>query len=70
LNPNELRHARRELGLSIRQLADMLSVDADVVRRMEIQIGSEGHRPIRGSIQRLVRAYLDGYRPPDWPMAE
>jgi hypothetical protein len=45
----------------------MLSVDADLVRRMEIQIGNEGHRPIRGSIRRLVQAYLDGYRPPDWP---
>ncbi len=70
MTPTQLREARRELGLSVRQLAAMLSVDPDLVRRMEIQIGDEGHRPIRGSIQRLVRAYLDGYRPSDWPLSE
>jgi predicted transcriptional regulator len=69
VTPNELRQARRELRLSIRQLAEMLSVDADLVRRMEIQVGGDGHRPIRGSIERLVRAYLWGYRPPDWPVS-
>lgn len=67
MTPTQLREARRDLGLSVRQLAAMLSVDPDLVRRMEIQIGDEGHRPIRGVIQRLVLAYLDGYRPPDWP---
>jgi hypothetical protein len=63
----ELRRARRTLGLSTRQLAAMLAVDADLVRRMEIEPGREGHRPIRSSVERLVQAYLDGYRPPDWP---
>lgn len=69
MTPNEFREARRVLGLSLRQFADMLSVDADAARRMEIPAGIEGHRPIRGSVERLVRAYLDGYRPPDWPSA-
>ncbi len=63
----ELRYARRTLGLSVRQLAAMLAVDADLVRRMELEPGREGHRPIRSSVGRLVQAYLDGYRPPDWP---
>lgn len=68
MTPTQFREARRTLGLSVRQLAAMLEVEPEVVRRMEIQIGSGGHRPIRGSIQRLLRAYLDGYRPPDWPV--
>jgi transcriptional regulator with XRE-family HTH domain len=67
MTPTEFRHARRELGLSVRQFAEMLGVEPEAVRRMEIQFGEGGHRPIRGSIERLIRAYLDGYRPPDWP---
>ena len=67
LTPTEFRKARNALGLSVRQLAQMLSVDPEVVRQMEIQIATGGHRPIRGSIVRLLQAYLDGYRPPDWP---
>jgi hypothetical protein len=67
MTPRELRQARSALGLSVRQMAAMLAVDADLVRRMEIETGREGHRPIRSSVGRLVQAYLDGYRPPDWP---
>lgn len=70
MTPHEFRQARRALGLSVRQLAAMLAVDPDLVRRMEIQIGDEGHRPIRGAVKRLMQAYLSGYRPPDWPVPE
>lgn len=68
LTPTEFRRARNALGLSIRQLAAMLSLEPEAVRQMEIQIGNGGHRPIRGSTVRLLDAYLNGYRPPDWPV--
>jgi hypothetical protein len=70
MTPTQFREARRMLGLSVRQLAAMLEVEPEVVRRMEVQIGSGGHRPVRSSTERLLRAYLDGYRPPDWPLDE
>lgn len=63
------REARHRLGLSVAELATMLGVDPVHVRRMEMQPGKPTHRPVRETTERLVRAYLDGYRPQDWPRA-
>lgn len=63
----QLQQARRELGLSVRGLAAMLGVGELQVRRMELAPDKSSHRPINGTVQRLLRAYLDGYRPADWP---
>lgn len=67
MSPDDLKQARRTLGLSVADLAAMLGVAPSHLRRMEMQPGKEAHRPVRETTQRLVQAYLDGYRPPDWP---
>jgi transcriptional regulator with XRE-family HTH domain len=65
----ELREARRILGLTVREFADMLGVRPQHVRRMETPPGQGAHRRVTATTERLVRAYLSGYRPRDWPRA-
>lgn len=66
MTPSELKQAREALKFSHSQMARMLGYDAvkgaKKVRRME-----KGARAISAAQARLVRAYLDGYRPADWP---
>jgi len=66
LTPTALKEARHTLGLTLAELAPLLGYEgvngARLVRRME-----SGDRTIRPAQARLVRAYLDGYRPADWP---
>lgn len=64
----QIVEARRKLGLTQIQLADMLGIGLRQVKRLE------GDAPANsGLIQpyaaRLLQAYLDGYRPADWPDA-
>jgi predicted transcriptional regulator len=67
MTPEALKEARRNLGLTVPQLAVMLGVHQDHIRRMEMQPGKPTHRPVRGTTERLIAAYLSGYRPDDWP---
>jgi transcriptional regulator with XRE-family HTH domain len=67
MTPEELKEARLALGLSVTQLADMLGVSHQHARRMTIPPDKGAHRPINRTVARLLRAYLNGYRPPDWP---
>lgn len=66
MSPNEIRAARSALGLSLDKLAAMLGYvgpfKKDQMHKLEI-----GTRDLRPPQERLLRAYLDGYRPPDWP---
>lgn len=63
MTPDDIRAARRSLGLTQAQLADMLGY-ARSDRVSEIERGIE--RP-SVAVRRLLQAYLDGYRPADWP---
>lgn len=67
MTPTEFREARHKLGLTLSQMARMLGYtgahDMQQIRRME-----SGERNIREAQARLVRAYLSGYRPNDWPV--
>lgn len=67
MTPSEIRRAREELGLTQAQLAAMLETDAQTVRRMELAPDKSTHRAPAGRMVRLLRAYLSGYRPDDWP---
>jgi DNA-binding transcriptional regulator YiaG len=67
MSAKDLTAARRALGLSVRDFATMLGCSPQHVRRMETQPGRPQHRRITGTTARLVRAYLSGYRPGDWP---
>ncbi len=64
---DEFDQARHKLGLSVTELARMLGVGELQVRRMALAPDKSSHRPVNGSTERLMKAYLDGYRPKDWP---
>jgi transcriptional regulator with XRE-family HTH domain len=66
MTPAELRAARKALGLSVVQMAAMLGVTPIQIRRMETAAGKASARPIMPTTERLMRAYLAGYRPADW----
>lgn len=63
----DIRAARQELGLTQAQLGALLDSDGQTVRRMEMPESASTHRAPAVRMARLIHAYLDGYRPPDWP---
>lgn len=68
MTPAQFREAQQKLGLSDAELALVLGLEnAQHVRRLKADEGKEHHRPVKGPTARLLRAYLDGYRPRDWP---
>lgn len=62
MTPADFRQARKSLGLTQGQLAKLMGVDIRTVQKWE-----GGERGIDPPAVRLLRAYLDGYRPEDWP---
>lgn len=67
MTPEELKAARLALGLTQAQLGAVLDTDGQTIRRMEMPAEARTHRPPAVRMARLIRAYLEGYRPPDWP---
>ena len=65
MTPAEFKQARSNLGLNQSQLAALLGYGT-YSRISELE---NGRTPITGQCVRLVQAYLDGYRPNDWPLA-
>lgn len=63
MTPTTIKQARSDLGLTQAQLAPLLGY-ADKSRISELERGTE--RP-GAAVVRLLQAYLDGYRPADWP---
>ena len=66
----EIRAARLALGLEPDQLAKLLDVGKQTVTRMESTPDRSKHRKPAVRMERLIRAYLDGHRPADWPKKE
>ena len=64
MTPAEIKQARVTLGLSVAELTPLLGYGA-ASRIYEIETGA---RNPSAAALRLLRAYLDGYRPPDWPI--
>jgi hypothetical protein len=64
----QFKEARLKLGLSVAECATMLGLADLAVRRYEIAPGdNNSHRTVSGPVQRLMQAYLAGWRPKDWP---
>lgn len=61
--PSDIAAAREHLGLTQKQLAPLLGY-SDTPRISEIETGT---RNPSGAVVLLLRAYLSGYRPTDWP---
>jgi DNA-binding transcriptional regulator YiaG len=68
MTPDEIRRARVSLRLTQAQMGDVLETDAQSVRRWEMQPIAVTHRPPPARAVRLIKAYLSGYRPEDWPI--
>lgn len=66
MTPDDLFKARRKLGLTLDQMAEMLGYDGEQARS-QVHHMETGRRDIRPAQRRLVEAYLSGYRPRDWP---
>jgi DNA-binding transcriptional regulator YiaG len=66
MTPDQIKQARHTLGLTLAQMGEMLGYEGNHVR-VQMDDLETGRRPLRGCQERLLRAYLDGYRPPDWP---
>ncbi len=69
MNHTEIKAARQALGLSLSQFAALLDTDPTTTRRLEMDPRHSTARVPAPRMVRLVRAYLDGYRPNDWPEA-
>ena len=67
MKPDQIKDARAKLGLTQAQLGAMLDTDGQTVRRMEMPEDTSTHRKPAVRMVRLLQAYLDGYRPSDWP---
>jgi len=69
MTPDEIRAARKALGLTQHQMAVLLGfADQPHTKNnlSKLERGSKTLDPVRA---RLLRAYVDGYRPEDWPSA-
>lgn len=63
----EIKAARKALGLSLSEFAEMLDTDATTTRRLEMDPSHNTARAPAPRMVRLICAYLEGYRPVDWP---
>ena len=63
MTPQEIKAARKALGLTQAQLAQVMGYSGTpYVSGLET-----GYRSISEQGRRLLQAYLSGYRPEDWP---
>ena len=63
MTPTEIAAARATLGLTQAQLSAMMGLRGPAA----ISEWEAGKRSPSGQSERLLRAYLAGYRPDDWP---
>lgn len=66
MTPQEFREARLSMGLTLTQAGQLLGYDGTHVRQ-QVRRMEAGEKPIRPPQARLMRAYMEGYRPEDWP---
>ena len=67
MTPEQIKGARLRLDLTVSEMAAMLETDAQTVRRMEMNPEASTFRKPAARMVRLIRAYLNGFRPKDWP---
>lgn len=62
----DLRAARKSLGISQRQLGELIGYGGENPRQ-SIGRMERGCQPIPKHIELIVDAFVQGYRPQDWP---
>ena len=63
MTPAEIKQARKSLGLTAAKLAALLGYSGP----SSVYDIEAGRQRASETVTRLLRAYLDGYRPADWP---
>lgn len=66
MTPTEFKEARRKLGLTVSDVANILGVEPRTVRKWEAETGTNA-RPPNPTAARVMLWMLDGWRPPQWP---
>jgi len=66
MTPPEIKAARKSLGLTQAQMGAMLGYKGKN-KKQDMRDLETGRRPLREPQRLLMWAYLDGYRPADWP---
>ena len=61
---DEIRAARKHLGLTQSQFAEVMGYS----HKTYVSAMESDTRSMSDQGQRLLQAYLDGYRPKDWPV--
>lgn len=67
MTPADLKRARLALGLTRAGMARMTETDVSSVKRWEMDPAASTARGAPMRVGRLISAYLDGWRPDDWP---
>lgn len=67
MTPDQLTRARKRLGLTLKQMADLLGYEGGHAKS-QVHHLETGRREIRPAQRRLIEAYLAGYKPDDWPV--
>lgn len=62
MTPEEIKAARKALGLTQAQLAQVMGYKRTYLTNLEA-----GREVLGAQGVRLLAAYLEGYRPRDWP---
>lgn len=66
MTPSQLAQARKRLGLTLEQMAILLGYEGRQAKS-QVHHMETGRRDIRHAQRRLLEAYINGYRPDDWP---
>lgn len=67
MTPAELRDARESLGLTVAEAASVLETDPTTIERIERDPSLKTARPAPVRVAQLYGAYLEGFRPANWP---
>jgi len=67
MTPQQFKEARQKLGLTQRELADILNSNPRTVRHWETD---DDTRPVNPIAERVLEWMLNGYRPPEWPNSD
>lgn len=64
---DEFKAARKTLGLTQGQLAELFGVTLHTVQRWEMSSDKKSSIALHPTAATAMRWLLDGFRPPEWP---
>ncbi len=70
MTPYEIKKARQSLGLTQLQFGAVLETTGVNACLFETDPSVKSHRPLPVRAEQLIKAWMAGYRPPDWPVRE